>query len=672
MKSLLPLLVIFLSFQIVAQKAPLKFGDVSLDELKMEVYDRDPAASAVVLADFGESAISFSQSNGFELRFKRICRIKILKKDGYDWATQLIPVYKQDNVDEKVSGLKGVTFNLENGKVVESKLEKSAIFTENVNENWDNVKFTMPNVREGSVIDFTYQVTSPYVFNFQDWSFQTTIPTIVSEYNAYIPEYFEYQKYAQGYVGLKVSDVKSGRKTITFNSKERGSGFSSAPTSFSSHQIEYDEMAYKWVATDVPAFKEEPHMTTYKDYISKLNFELAAIKMPNKPVQTVMGTWENISKELMDSPRFGDVINKPNYLNKMIEGMKLDKSDPNKTIASIYSLVRNTIEWNGYYRFLADDNLKKMLEEKRGSSADINLTLVALLRKAGLTSYPIVISTRDHGVIRKQFPLSSQFNYVLASVEHEGRLVLLDATDRSLPIELIPKRCLNGTGLLIDGSSPRWVDLSANIKTRSITESNLEFDQNGSLKGKVVFTKEGYEGHEMRASIFQQGEEKFNGKISDLNNWTIHSSSFENKESSSLPLKATYEVSFNEHSSADSQVIYLDLLSGSRITDNPFKMEKREYPVDFGNAFESITVAKLKLPEGYIVDEMPQPAAVALPGNAGKYIHSISNSAGVLSLTSQFVINKPLFTQLEYPYLREFYSKVIAKQQEQIVLKKVE
>ncbi|MEQ8425793.1 MAG: DUF3857 domain-containing protein, partial [Cyclobacteriaceae bacterium] len=213
-----------LAFNLVAQKPPIKFGNVPKEDLEMTTYLQDSSAVAVVLADFGESSIIFNQLNGFEIQFERIRRVKILTKEGYDWANFSIPLYRQDNLDEKLTTLKAVTVNLENGKSSETKLGKDGIFEEIVSENWSQTKLTMPNVMVGSVIDITYKVTSPYLFNFQDWEFQTTIPVRWSEYQARIPEYYEYQRFLQGYVQLKINETSSQSRTITITTKNREAG----------------------------------------------------------------------------------------------------------------------------------------------------------------------------------------------------------------------------------------------------------------------------------------------------------------------------------------------------------------------------------------------------------------------------------------------------------------
>lgn len=672
MNSIAILCTLLLSFNLLAQKAPIKFGKISDEELKMTEYEGDKSAAAVVLVDYGESVIAYNQTEGFQIEFERIRRIKILNKDGYDWANFEIPLYEKNNNDEKLNGLKAITVNLEGGKAVETKLGKDGIFEEETSENWKKVKITLPNVREGSVIDITYKVTSPYLFNFQDWAFQTTIPVKWSEYVARIPEYFEYQKYSQGYIPFKVNEQNPIRKSFTLGIKERsgGEGLSDGPskTTFRTEAIEFIESNFRWVCENVPAFIEEPYMTSSYDYIAKINFELAQIRVPNQPVELVMGTWENINKELLEATEFGGVVKRSNFLNKTVEELINGKSTNNEKMNAIYNYVKSNVQWDGNYRKYTDGNFKRVLDAKRGNSAEINLMLVSALQKAGLRADPVVISTRSHGFIRQSFPLSSQFNYVICAVENDGKLFLLDATDRSLSATMLPERCLNGVGFLISEDNSRWVDLNPSVKTKTITEATIELKKD-AIVGQLQMTKGGYHGQHMRKDFLQMGKESYIKSIAEQNEWTVHSSQFENLTNLDEPIKEIYELTFSNESNL-TDIIYLNPMIGSGIKDNPFKAEKREYPVDFGSPFELTTVIKVKIPEGYDVEELPASMAVSLPEKGGRFFYNIANINGEIALTSMFIINKGIYTQLEYQSLREFYAKAISKQEEQIVLKK--
>ena len=260
----------------------------------MTRYEKDSSASAIVLCDFGESSINYNQTSGFVLNFERTTRIKILKKDGLEWADFQIPLYDDGANDEQVSSLKAVTYNLENGKIVATKAKGDGFFKEKFTDNVNLVKVALPNVKVGSVVEITYHITSDFLMNFWDWEFQETIPVVWSEYRASIPEFFNYDKYMQGYIPLDIADEKVVPSSISITTKERGEGggLRSSQTTFYTDKIDFSEKRFRWVAKDVPAFKSEPFITTYKDYISKINFELAYIKYPNQPIEPVLGSWE--------------------------------------------------------------------------------------------------------------------------------------------------------------------------------------------------------------------------------------------------------------------------------------------------------------------------------------------------------------------------------------------
>lgn len=652
-----------------SQKVPIKLGDIPMEDMKMAVYDLDSSAVAVVLADFGDSKITYSTSTGFNLTFERIRRIKILKKEGYKWADFEIPLYGANGKNEDYSALKAYTYNLEGGKIVETKMKNDAVFKEQTNENWRLIKFTLPNVKEGSIIEFTYKVSSPYWFNFQDWEFQSSIPTRMSEYRTKIPEYFSYQRYMQGYIPMDVNESDVAPRTITLMSSDRSEG-AVTTTTISSDKIDYMENQNRWIANNVPSFKEEPFITSTKDYISKINFELASIQMPNRPFEPVMGTWEQINKQLLEADNFGLVVKQSNFLTKKVEELTVGMSDPNQKIGAIYNYVKENLIWDGLMRKYTDGNFKKVLDEKKGNSAEINLLLTSMLQKADLSADPVLISTRENGSVRQQIPISSQFNYVLCSVTVGEKTVLLDATDRSLPITILPERCLNGSGFIVSKNGYRWINLYPNFKSKSNTNLDLVISEDGVLKGKIIISSDGYDAQRVRNNYASKGEAGYLKSLTDTYAWQLQKSQFENINSVSNAVKETHEVVLENHVQSSGGIIYLNPILRDRIEENPFKLEKREYPVDFKSPFERLITGKISLPEGYTMDELPKPKVVSLPNNSGRYMYSLTPIGNAISVTSLLVINKSLFTQEEYETLREFYNQVVAKQAEQIVIKK--
>ena len=662
-------LFVFLSIAITSfgQKPPIKFGDIPMNDLKMTVYEKDSSAAAVVLADYAESKIEYNETKGFQLEFERIRRIKILTKEGLKWADFKIPLYHDGDDDEKTTGLKAVTYNLENGKIVETKVKNESIMKEKFDKNLNFVKVTWPNVKVGSILEISYRVTSDFLFNFQDWDFQSTVPIIWSEYRASIPEYFDYAKYMQGYVPLAIAENSVGYKSITSNSIQRSSGLALTHT-INNTKIDYQENRFRWVAKDVPAFKEEPFMTTYRDYISKINFELSYTKFPDTPIKNYMGSWEDINNSYWKI--VGDDITGNNSLKKNVEEIISGMSSAEDIISAIYNYVNRNILWDESYQRYPSVSIKKVLEQKKGNSAEINLLLASMLEKAGIKVFPVLISTRDHGFIREGIPVSSQFNNVVCLVKLDQKSILMDATDKTLPMGTIPQNCINGNGFVVSKEGFQWISLKPNTKTKTVIASDLSFTETGSLQGSIKIDRVGYNSVNARKNYLSKGEKDYIMAFANGRPWIISKSEFQNVQEIQLPFKESHDLIINEHITEAGNTIYLSPFIMAKIEENPFKLEKRNYPVDFAHPFDQMYLTKINIPEGYVVDEIPKSKVISLPENAARYTYNATQTGNMISLTSSLVINKSLFSQEEYPNLREFYSQLVAKQAEQIVLKK--
>lgn len=675
MKKLLATVFFVASFCLYSfsQKPPIKFGDVSMEDLKMNRYANDTSAAAVILIDYGVSKIEYQQSpGGFKVVFERATRIKILKKDGYSFADFEVDLYHNGVAKEKISGLKVVTHNFENGKDVETKMKSDAVFEEKYDTNTDLLKFTAPNVKEGSIIDVLYTINSDFLVYFRDWEFQSTIPVVWSEYRAEIPEYFNYEQYMQGYINLSINESSQKPLSIIINSKERSGGTGTRDpvtrTTYSQDKIDYQAKLSRWVAKDVPAFVDEPFMTTKGDYISKINFELANYKFPNEPMKQIMGTWVDLNESFIESESFGQVVSGSGFLKKTVEEITIGLSTPQEKIGRIYDYVKSSIAWNGKYRKYLEDNFKKPLDAKMGSSAEINLLLVSMLQKADIVANPVIVSTRNNGFIRENIAISSQFNYVICQVLVDGKSILLDATDRLLPMNILPERCLNGQGYIISKETPGWISLNAQ-KSKVSASVDVMLNEEGQLKGKMSVSRGGYFGYKMRNEYVKKGEDEYLKDFSHKMSWQIDKSKFENIKNINEAAKEIFEFTHLE-SSGNASILYINPLLYLRQNENPFKLEQRMYPVDFGSTSDQTFICKFTIPENYLVEEIPVSKVLMLPNNAGKYVYNVQVIGNVINISSILSINQSLFTQDDYPNLREFYNQVVAKQAEQIVLKK--
>src|SRR5690606_14616042 len=268
-------------------------------------------------------------------------------------------------------------------------------------------------------------------------------------------------------------------------------------------------------------------------------------------------------------------------------------------------------------------------------------------------------------------PVLGQFNTTICVVDLDGKELLLDATYKTLPAGVLPKHCLNGQGLVVDGQGSAWLNLDQQIKSRSVAEAEWNVDDKSEVTYTVKRVLEGYPAFINRASYLNNGEEEYVKEFLAGRPWTVTKKEFENTESINQPFRETYEIEADDQMTEAAGVLYINPILLHREADNPFKLEKREYPVDFGNPFQKVLTFKLKVPAGYAVDEVPESKLITLPENTARYVFNTTVNGDMITVTSMLFINKAIYTQLEYPNLREFYNQVVAKQAEQIILKKL-
>ncbi|MBJ6119381.1 DUF3857 domain-containing protein [Pontibacter sp. BT310] len=622
-----------------------KFGKVDDHELKMNQYAQDTSAEAVVLSDIGFT--KFSLNHGIQVITDRHIRIKILKKSGYDWANFEVPFYVQGGDRERVTSIKGVTYTLENGQVQKHKLEAKNVFEEQHSENWYSKKFTMPNVKVGSVIEVSYTISSDFFYNMREWEFQTTIPTLWSEYSAEIPSYFDYKFLMQGYHPLH-----------TNNKNNKGSG-----------TPELTNYAYTWTMKNVPALKEERYITTLKDYQSKIEFELQRVNLPNQAPKIMTGNWEDVVMNLLANDRFGMQIIKSGFYKRDLTNILAQHKTPEQQVRAIYEFVKGKMTWNEQNSYLARTSLSDAYSKGTGNAADINLLLVAMLKEAGIDAAPVLVSTRANGRPPQGSPLVNKFNYVIARVFVDNKEYLLDATDPFLPFGMLPVRALNGNGYIVKKNEHRWVDLKPVVYSKFIN-TDVTISENGDMSGQAVESAGGHYALTLRKSLKEQGEEKFAENMSrEVGNYKLGKPVFENKEKIGDPLHIKYNISASGNGQQNS-IIYLNPLMGHGDTENPFKLTERLYPVDFATPIDETIITKYIIPAGYVIDEAPKSVNVLLPENGGKFMYMVQQNGNELQVMSRVNINKPVFYAEEYVYLKEFYNQIVAKHAEQIVLKK--
>jgi len=671
------IITLFLSVRLFAQEAPkVKFEKVPEEDLSMKSYPSDSTAEAVILYDEGSSDVRYDTEKGFMLTFERFVRIKILKKSGVEWGNFYIPLYSSDKYKEEMALLKGTTINLEGGKVIKDELKKSAIFKKRENKYWEAVKLSMPSVKVGSVIDLHYRIYSDLTWNLRTWKFQYSIPVKWSQYSVNYPEYYNYNQSFMGYYGLLYRKESQKSEEIDYSTVETNT--SSAVGNFRTseqhsvrNQISYLAHIFDYAAKDIPAIKTEPYLTSIDNYSSQLKFELASenfFKIGGK-FKNFTTTWTNIAEQLRTEDYFGQQLIGTGFINDMVAELTKGTSDTLTKIGNIYNYVQHVMKWDGSRSIFANKSIKKAYADKTGNPAEINLLLVAMLNKAGIIANPVVLSTRENGILSITHPTITDCNYVIVQTKVDGHNYLLDATEPDLQAGFIPFRCLNGEGHSIGKESSEPVKLS---DPRSAESTMVELElKGGKLSGGIKKRDTGLSAFDFRRSVKSIGGKKeyFDKLKNSATEIDYSGYNYSNLDSLSEPVLSEYTFALKEKADSTTGMLYISPVI-DRIRDNPFTSPTRSYPVDFGVPLTHFYNLQLTVPEGYLVEELPQSKFMVLEGQGGQFQYQISQFGNKIMLTLKLSINKTVFLPAEYLALRNFYDLVINKQAEQIVLKK--
>lgn len=667
------MLLFFICFSpvfVYSQQKNFEFEKINLSDFNT-IITKDSSAVAEVIADVGNTRFEYG-SKGFYLIFERKTRIHVLKQEGTSQGTIEIPLYKSKNDKEQVASFKGFTYNLEKDEIVKTKTRKEDMFLQSQSENWDVEKIAMPAVKANSIIEFEYEVHSDFTFNLQPWTFQWDIPVHWSEYNVKIPEYFVYKIISQGYFPFAINEKSRSQQNFSVHYESQlGVGLNSERQPGHTEVYKVDADNYRWVSTDVPAMKPEPFITTTSNYISKIEFELSVVKMPGTLDRNVMDNWQTLNDKLLENDDFGGMIKKGGFISDRLPAITAEAKTDVAKVNAIFDHVKYRMKWNGNNGVFANNSPKKVYEERSGSAADINLMLVAILKEAGFNAEPVILSTRAHGLIQEMYPILAKFNYVIAVVHIDTSNYLLDATSKYVPFNTLPERCLNGKGRIISKKTAGWVSLRNSEIKNDFTQVELNLDADGALKGKCTITSAGLEGNDRRNTYAEKNQKEFVEEFTARHQgWTVNNFQYANLDTLSAPFTEKYELEIPDQAQLAGDHMYINIMAGFGLKTNPFKLEKRDYPVDFSCPIKENYILKITLPAGWVVEQLPKIAAIALPENAGSYKCFFVEEGGVIQIISNLKISNTFFMPDQYAQLKEFFRLIVAKQAEQIVLKK--
>lgn len=676
MKKIAHLLTLLFFSGLAAQAQEVKFGKIPDELLSQTAHPEHPDAPAAIIYKEQRVSFDYMQSTGWEVVTYTHVRLKVYNKSGLDYANFEIPLYHEGSDDERLSKYKGYTYNLENGKVIEDKLKKESVFENDLNDYLKQVTITMPNVKEGSVIELEYTVISPFIFNINEFKFQYDIPVDYMMADFQSPEYFIFKRHVKGYYPINFNEVNS-EKIFALSFKNGQARDGSVLGSFNANNTtSYENVpvrmtGYIMKVAKVPPLIDESYVNNIDNYRSAVKFELNATKSGSGMIESYTQTWEKVAETIYKSESFGGQLSKRGYFSDDLAAINAQSNDPMQRAALIFGFLQSKMNWNGYTGVYARQSLNKAYKENTGNAAEINLILTAMLREAGLNANPVLVSTRSHGV--SMFPTREGFNYVVSAIETDKGYILLDATDKYCEPNLLPERALNWSGILIrDDNSIRQINLTSPQPAQQTYMMMGTLSVNGELEGKMRITHINHFALNHRQKYAGANPEEYLAKLeSKLNDIEISDYQANNLKERGKPVTESFSFKLSGAAEQMGEKLYVNPLLFATLAENPFKLDQRDYPVDFTYPQQHKYTFTLQLPEGYTIESLPESQAMSLPDEYGSFKYQISQVQNSLQLVVSLDLNSSIVPAHQYPNLKAFFAQLIQKENEKVVLAKL-
>jgi hypothetical protein len=260
---------------------------------------------------------------------------------------------------------------------------------------------------------------------------------------------------------------------------------------------------------------------------------------------------------------------------------------------------------------------------------------------------------------------------VLVDLGEEQR-ILIDASNRTTPLGILPYNCLNNIGILLkDRENITMLNLSPAKTTKATCMATLNLMIDGTLQGDLNYRFTDYAAVGQRNSYFDAPDEKeYIKKTWQAEKYGFKINSFEAKDVADASKPLSFKLNITNEEKMEGDIIYIEPFFDKVFRETPFPEENRKFPVDFAYPQQENYILTLQIPSEYQVEELPKNEKIVLPDGAGSFSVLAVQQDNKIQLTATYVLTKTLFVGEEYYLLKDFIAKIIAKQSEQIVLKK--
>ena len=636
----------------------LKFGKPTDEEMNMTVYEQDPEAAAVVLCQLTNVDYTID-NNHYLVDYVVKTRIKVLKDEGKEYGNitvSYINNIKEELAQEIFDYFRATAYNIENGKVKKSRVDKEQLFTERIDNDWMLAKMAVPQVRAGTVIEYEYKLHSNLYYHIHDWYAQTDIPVAYANYRLEIPVTFIYNVEKTGLQPLE-SSVTAG-------------AISYKPTYGTNQSMKNLETnIYTCTGRNMRALKKDGYVWNLRDYSTKVTAELQRITAGGG--HDVRKTWEQVDKALLEHPDFGFYLSKHSkYQDELVASGISGISDIKEKVAATYKFLRQRLAWNGEYELLPKSP-SAVMKKGSGSNADLNMILINMLGDVGVNAYPVVMSTRRHGRLPKTYPSMDKLNTFIVGVPDGSSWIYLDASAADGYLNVLPANLYTERARIIQkGKEGQWVNLQKIGEARTQVAVKATLAPDGSLTGEQTVFYSGNAAANERQSFREATDSlAFIANKATKNSISINSCTMEGHRDFAPNVKEV--IHFKRQGETTGDLIYLNPLFEIPITSSPFVETERLVPVEFPYKQTFSLHVEITLPEGWEPEELPKGVKIATEDKSltGHILYEHSAS-GVISVNYLFRLNNITYTKGQYSTLRELFDLFASRSKDMLIIKK--
>lgn len=652
-KHYLSLLIIgLLSLGLSAQDpVEIKFGKVSPeDQEMMSLPGADSSAEAYVLHKTYE--LEFIQDNEGRPVLKEFHhrRVKLLTEASFERADVEL-VYNRQN--EKIYSLKAGIHFPDGGS---RKLENSDFIRERYDDNRDILKFTFPGVREGAIIEYTYVKNDESIIIPSRYFFQEDVPVRYAEYRSRIPYMFNYVS------------LSNGASNYSINRAEVVNAF------YGGQNIRHTETL--WALIDLPAYKEQPYVNNFSDYVPQVRMQLASVQYQGQAIQQVFSDWRKTTKEMDDWADFGKAFRNKSNSNRVwdvVEDRVTQLATETEKAQLLYDFVAGKISWDGKFRWTAENTPNKVYEAASGSSGEASILLLALLNQAGISAQPLLVPLRNGGAPIEIYPLLTQFDHVMILANLDGKDVMLDPGSIRRPMGLPRISALNHRAFVADPENPHWIDVAVPKAIKTVL-ANMTLDEEGMADVSMETRLNSYYGFSGREQLEEMKSNNELPLVEDIlelfpeTEVVSHELPEEEEASGPLSLKLQLKVPLGQ---PIDDYLYVQPILCPVLEKELADVEERLYPVDFSYPWAERYISTITLPVGFVLEELPASQRVSSEDGSIVCTFAVEDKGDqTVSLNFTVSVNKTVYQPQEYLALRKIFKMIIDFQETTLVLKR--